>query len=143
MSMRTTQRQVEQADQAGAPPPKSEGKASSQQAAPAEGQSKRSQHPVISTRSQRPPTEGNKEASEVPKSHASAVPKSNAAASGVVGSQRSLKSQVIPAVGASKQGSMAASKASNAAKSNQQSVGSRREIRTGGFSKLGEEIMQN
>lgn len=52
MTMRTTQRQNEQADQADAPPPKSEGKASSQQAAAAaEGESKRSQHPVISTRS--------------------------------------------------------------------------------------------
>ena len=126
------------AEQADAPPPKSEQKSASQAG---EGASRRSQHPVISTRSQRPGDDA-KAAPEIPRSHASGAPRSNAAASAVGPSQRSMKSQPAASVG-SKQPSVPGSSASNLPpKSNQQSLGSRREIRTGGFSKLGEEIMQ-
>jgi len=64
--------------------------------------------------------------------------RSNAAAPAVNASQRSMRSQVAASEG--KKSAAAASDAS-AARTNQQSLGSRREIRTGGFSKLGEEIM--
>ena len=102
----------------------------SEQKAPsqaAEG-SKRSQHPVISTRSQKPSELGSR-ASQASKPAAVASQRSNAAA---------------PAVSETKAASAAASRASVAPpKSNQsKAVSSRREIRTGGFSKLGEEIMQ-
>lgn len=101
-------------------PPKSEQKEGSQQAG--EG-SRRSQHPVISTRSQRP-AEAAQPAPAIPRSHASqaskppsVAPRSNAAASGVQASQRSTKSQAMAPEG--KQPSAAASRASNAPKSNQ------------------------
>lgn len=107
---------VEEAEQAKEEGPQEAAKAS-------DVGSKRSQHPVISTRSQKPAEAPKSQASQIPRSQASQASKpptqrSNAAAPAVVASQRSAKSQA-PA-SEPKQASAAASRAaSNAPKSNQ------------------------